>query len=131
LAGGPIAIPQVPGLSALNVDPEAAAAASRERVVGPYRSLLPADALASIEEQFAGACTVEIAAFDEFAKLLGDSERTSHYDHVVFDTAPTGHTRRLLSLPKAWSGFLGASHAGTSCIGPLQGMAAQRNLYDA
>ncbi len=131
LANGPVAIAAVPGLHAMNVDPEAAAAAYRERVVGPYRALLPADAVASIEEQLAGACTVEIAAFDEFAKLIGDRDVAARYDHIVFDTAPTGHTLRLLALPAAWSGFFGSSVSGTSCVGPLQGMAAQRDLYAA
>ena len=131
LANGPVPITAVPGLFAMNVDPEAAAAAYRERVVGPYRSLLPADAVASIEEQLAGACTVEIAAFDEFAKLIGDKDVAARYDHIVFDTAPTGHTLRLLALPAAWTGFIGNSAAGTSCLGPLQGMAAQRDLYAA
>ena len=129
LAAGPVAIAAVPNLHAMNVDPEAAAAAYRERVVGPYRNLLPADAVASIEEQLAGACTVEIAAFDEFAKLIGDRELAAKYDHIVFDTAPTGHTLRLLALPAAWSGFIENSAAGTSCLGPLQGMVAQRELY--
>ena len=129
LANGPVAIPGVARLAAMNVDPEAAAAAYKERVVGPYRNLLPADAVASIEEQLAGACTVEIAAFDEFAKLIGDASMTAKYDHIVFDTAPTGHTLRLLSLPAAWTGFIGKSAAGTSCLGPLQGLVAQRELY--
>ena len=119
----------VPGLKAMNVDPEAAADAYRERVVGPYRGGLPDSAIKSIEEQFAGACTVEIAAFDEFAKLLANHDVTADFDHVVFDTAPTGHTLRLLTLPTAWTGFIEDAAAGTSCIGPLEGMKKQRELY--
>src|SRR5690242_1651739 len=129
VADVPTPIDGVPRLRAMNVDPEAAAAAYRERVVGPYRGLLPADAVASIEEQLAGACTVEIAAFDEFAKLLGDPSATSSYDHIVFDTAPTGHTLRLMALPAAWTDFFGENAAGTSCLGPLQGMREKRVLY--
>src|SRR4051812_32599021 len=85
----------------------------------------------SMEEQLSGACTVEIAAFNEFAKLLGDPIETIEYDHVVFDTAPTGHTLRLLSLPAAWSEFIATNTTGTSCLGPLQGLQAQQHLYEA
>ncbi|MDD9876209.1 MAG: arsenical pump-driving ATPase [Magnetovibrio sp.] len=126
----PTPIDGVDGLQALNVDPEAAAEAYRERVVGPYRGVLPDSAIESIEEQFAGACTVEIAAFDEFAKLLANDDITAGFDHVVFDTAPTGHTLRLLTLPTAWTGFIEDAAAGTSCIGPLEGMKKQRALYE-
>lgn len=127
----PTAIDGVDGLRAMNVDPEAAAEAYRESVVGPYRGVLPDSAIQSIEEQFAGACTVEIAAFDEFAKLLANEDVTAGFDHVVFDTAPTGHTLRLLTLPTAWTGFIDDAAAGTSCIGPLEGMKKQRALYSA
>src|SRR5512139_3294228 len=121
----------VPGLSAMNIEPEAAARAYRERVVGPYRGVLPDAAVRSIEEQLSGACTVELAAFDEFSKLLGDESASRDFDHVVFDTAPTGHTLRLLQLPAAWTGFLQANVGGTSCLGPLAGLEAQQALYDA
>lgn len=126
----PTAVPGVAGLSALNLDPEAAAHAYRDRVVGPYRDLLPPAAVRSMEEQLSGACTVEIAAFDEFARLLGDPAATAEYDHVLFDTAPTGHTLRLLTLPSAWTGFVDQSAFGTSCLGPLAGLEKQRALYE-
>jgi arsenite-transporting ATPase len=125
----PTPVPDVPGLSAMNLDPEQAAADYRERMVGPYRGLLPQEAVASMEEQFSGSCTLEIAAFDEFSRLLGDADATSEYDHVIFDTAPTGHTLRLLTLPSAWSGFMETNTTGTSCLGPLAGLHAQQKLY--
>lgn len=130
LAGEPRAVTGVAGLYALNIDPEAAAHAYREKMVGPYRGVLPDAAVRSIEEQLSGACTVEIAAFDEFSKLLGDARATADFDHVVFDTAPTGHTLRLLELPAAWTGFLETNVGGTSCLGPLAGLKAQQALYD-
>lgn len=129
LSGTPTAVPGVHGLDALNIDPEAAACEYRERLLGPYRGLLPEASLKSMEEQLSGSCTTEIAAFDEFAKLLGDEEKTANYNHVIFDTAPTGHTMRLLSLPKSWSTFIESNTTGTSCLGPLAGLQQQENIY--
>jgi arsenite-transporting ATPase len=131
LSATPTAVPAVPGLSALNIDPVQAAHDYRERVVGPYRGVLPAVAITSMEEQLSGACTVEIAAFDEFSKLLGDRATTAAFDHVIFDTAPTGHTLRLLELPAAWTSYIDTNVGGTSCLGPLSGLNAQKALYAA
>ena len=129
LGNHPTPVTSVPGLFAMNLDPEVAAAEYRERMVGPYRDVLPKAAVASIEEQLSGSCTLEIAAFDEFSKLLGNASATAEFDHVIFDTAPTGHTLRLLTLPSAWSGFMETNTTGTSCLGPLAGLQGQQKLY--
>ena len=124
-------ITTVPGVDAIEINPEEAAADYRERIVGPMRGILPQEALASIEEQLSGACTIEIAAFDEFTALLTDNELVNRYDHVVFDTAPTGHTIRMLKLPGAWSSFLEEGKGDASCLGPLAGLEKQRDRYAA
>ena len=125
----PTAIPAAPGLFALNIDPEAAAQAYRDRIVGPVRGVLPEDTVKGMEEQLSGACTTEIAAFDEFTELLTDGVATNKFDHVIFDTAPTGHTLRLLQLPTAWTNFLETNPSGASCLGPLSGLEKQRQRY--
>ena len=125
------AIPAVPGLAALEIDPQAAAQVYRDRIVGPVRGILPEAVVKGIEEQLSGACTTEIAAFDEFTALLTDSTLTAGYDHIVFDTAPTGHTIRLLQLPGAWTGFLEEGKGDASCLGPLAGLEKQREQYKA
>jgi arsenite/tail-anchored protein-transporting ATPase len=124
-------IPSVSNLSALEIDPQAAAQAYRDRIVGPVRGVLPEAVVRGIEEQLSGACTTEIAAFDEFTALLTDSALTADYDHIIFDTAPTGHTIRLLQLPGAWSGFLDEGKGDASCLGPLAGLEKQHAQYKA
>ena len=128
--GNPITpVAAVPGLDALEIDPEQAAEAYRERIVGPVRGLLPDREIAAITEQLSGSCTTEIASFNEFTGLLADPELVADYDHVVFDTAPTGHTIRLLKLPGDWTGFLDAGKGDASCLGPLSGLDRQRAIY--
>jgi arsenite-transporting ATPase len=131
LTNHPTPIAGAPGLDALNINPVDAAAAYREKLIGPMRGLLPEAALRSMEEQLSGSCTVEIAAFDEFSGFIGNPEAAKEYDHVIFDTAPTGHTLRLMSLAKAWDQFLDNNTSGTSCLGPLAGLEKQRAVYEA
>ena len=127
LANHPTAIPGAPQLSAMNIDPGKAADEYRERVIAPYRSIWDAARLSQLQEQLAGACTTEIAAFDEFAGLLAAD--AGGWDHVIFDTAPTGHTLRLLSLPRAWTSFLEESPHSESCLGPHAGLKMQHELF--
>lgn len=130
LTNDPVSIPDIANLFALNIDPEEAARIYREKTVGPYRDKLPDSVVATMEEQLSGACTVEIAAFDQFSHLLSDESILNNYDHVVFDTAPTGHTLRLLELPTAWNGFLEESTHGASCLGPLSGLGDKKMTYN-
>jgi arsenite-transporting ATPase len=122
-------IPAVDNLSALEINPQAAAKAYRDRIVTPVRGILPESVVRGIEEQLSGACTTEIAAFDEFTALLTDAALTEKYHHIIFDTAPTGHTIRLLQLPGAWTGFLDEGKGDASCLGPLAGLDKQRQRY--
>lgn len=126
----PTAVPGVDHLHVANFDPEQAAEAYKETVVGPYRGILPDNAIRSMEEQLSGACTVEIAAFDQFTGLLAAPEAEKTYDHIIFDTAPTGHTLRLLSLPNAWNVYLDENTTGTSCLGPLAGLNEKKSQYE-
>jgi arsenite-transporting ATPase len=130
LGGTPTPISSAPGLFALNIDPQEAARAYRERLVGPLKGKLPEAVTRRMEEELSGACTVEIAAFDEFSTLLADDAATSDFEHVIFDTAPTGHTLRLLSLPTAWTSFLNTNTSSASCLGPLAGLQKKRELYE-
>ncbi len=110
------AVRDVPRLHALEIDPQAAAQRYRDRIIGPARGVLPDDVVNGMQEQLSGACTTEIAAFDEFTELLTDGALLHEYDCIIFDTAPTGHTIRLLQLPGAWSSFLNDGKGDASCL---------------
>jgi arsenite-transporting ATPase len=131
LSNQPVAVPGVPGLQMLNIDPDSAAEAYRQRVLAQLDAGTGEEERQTVREQLSGACTTEIAAFDEFAALLAGEGYESDYDHVVFDTAPTGHTLRLLSLPKAWTGFLAGNDRGASCLGPHSGLKMQEARFNA
>lgn len=123
------AIKEVPNLVVANLDPIQAAAKYRESVVAPYRSKLPDAVIANMEEQLSGSCTVEIAAFNEFSNFITNGEVAKEYDHIIFDTAPTGHTLRMLQLPSAWSSFISESTHGASCLGQLAGLEDKKEMY--
>ncbi len=129
LRNSPTPVPDAPGLWVLNIDPDNAAEAYRQRVLAQMGTAATETERSTVREQLSGACTTEIASFDEFASLL--SHDGEHYDHIVFDTAPTGHTLRLLSLPKAWSGFLAGNDRGASCLGPHSGLKMQEERFKA
>lgn len=125
----PTPIAEVPGLSTANLDPIEAAAEYRESVIAPYRGVLPDAAIANMEEQLSGSCTIEIATFNAFANFITDETIQKSYDHIIFDTAPTGHTLRMLQLPSAWSNFINESTHGASCLGQLSGLEEKKAVY--
>lgn len=130
LGSSPTQVNDVPNLFAMNINPIDAAGEYRERMVGPYRGILPDATIQQMEEQLSGACTVEIAGFSEFSKFVGDETMIKDYDHVVLDTAPTGHTLRLLNLPSAWNDFIESNKTGSSCLGPVSGLSEQKILFE-
>ncbi|MDD4601959.1 MAG: arsenical pump-driving ATPase [Negativicutes bacterium] len=119
----------VPGLVVANLNPEEAAREYRESVIGPYKGKLPESVIANMEEQLSGSCTVEIAAFDQFSNFITDKTTENLYDYIIFDTAPTGHTLRMLQLPSAWSNFISESTHGASCLGQLAGLEDKKSIY--
>lgn len=129
LDGKPKSIKEVDNLEVINLDPLEAAHNYKESVVAPFRGKLPDSVIENMEEQLSGSCTVEIAAFNEFSNFITNSELDADYDHIIFDTAPTGHTLRMLQLPSAWTNFISESTHGASCLGQLSGLEAKKETY--
>ncbi|MFA9373050.1 MAG: arsenical pump-driving ATPase [Poseidonibacter sp.] len=130
LKSTPTKVQDIENLYAMNINPVVAANEYKEKMVGPYRGLLPKEAIEQMQEQLSGACTVEIAGFNEFSKYVGDKNIIEEYDHIILDTAPTGHTLRLLALPAAWNDFIANNQTGSSCLGPVSGLSEYKELYD-
>lgn len=124
-----VKIKDVPNLTVANFEPEAAAYEYKESVIAPYRGKLPDVVIQNMEEQLSGSCTVEIAAFNEFSGFITDKKAAEEYDHIIFDTAPTGHTLRMLQLPSAWTNFISESTHGASCLGQLSGLEDKKEVY--
>lgn len=115
-------IKEVPNLSVVNLNPEEAAYEYKESVIAPFRGKLPENVIANMEEQLSGSCTVEIAAFNEFSDYITNGDKRKDYNYIIFDTAPTGHTLRMLELPSAWNTFIDENTTGASCLGQLSGL---------
>lgn len=126
----PKVVKHINNLMAMNIDPNKAAFDYREKMIAPYRGILPEESIVSMEEQLSGACTMEVASFNEFSRLIGDENISKEYDHIILDTAPTGHTLRLLSLPAAWDNFILENKTGNTCIGSLSQIEGQKRYYE-
>lgn len=124
-----VSIRYVPNLIVVNIDPEEAAQEYKESIVAPYRGKLPEVVIKNMEEQLSGSCTIEIAAFNEFSAFITDEKTEQEYDYIIFDTAPTGPTLRLMQLPSAWSNFISESTHGASCLGQLSGLESKKEIY--
>lgn len=126
----PTKVNGVKNLKAMNINPVVAAYEYKEKMVAPFRGVLPQSAIEQMQEQLSGACTVEIAGFNEFSKYVGDEDISKNYDHIILDTAPTGHTLRLLKLPSAWNSFIEENSTGSSCLGAVSGLSENKKLYE-
>ena len=93
-------------LWAAEIDPEVAMQ-DYEAKMKEQQALNPGMDMGLMEDQMEMATMApgidEAAAFDKFLQYM----TTDEYDVVVFDTAPTGHTLRLLSFPEMMDSWVG------------------------
>ena len=116
-------------LFAINIDPENSAEEYRNRVTRPLVGISSKEEIKKIREDLSGACTTEIASFDEFSRFVSGETEGTQFDVIIFDTAPTGHTLRLLELPAAWSSFTDENPDGASCLGPTSALKSGKERY--
>ncbi|MGM1056400.1 MAG: arsenical pump-driving ATPase [Bacteroidota bacterium] len=117
-------------LSAININPEVSANEYRDRVTEPLKDILPEAEIKKMKEELSGACTTEIASFDEFSRFISGESEGGNFDVIIFDTAPTGHTLRLLELPAAWASFSEENPDGASCLGPTSALKSSQERYN-
>jgi arsenite-transporting ATPase len=119
----------VNNLFAVNINPEKSAKEYRNRVIQPLEGIATKEEIKKIIEDLSGACTTEIASFDEFSRFVTGEIEGEKFDIIIFDTAPTGHTLRLLELPAAWSSFTEENPDGASCLGPTSALKSGKERY--
>ncbi|GAA4776539.1 ArsA family ATPase [Citricoccus nitrophenolicus] len=97
-----------PGITGTEVDPGATAAAHLSAVSATVRGMMPEHLHREVERYFdlarSSPGTHEAAMLERISEIA--TTGLESHDVIIFDTAPTGHTTRLLDLPRlmtAWT----------------------------